>query len=53
MLGCFFKRYKAFIAIVYSFQNVLDKSNRRPNKIWLNKGSEFYHNFFEKMVKRE
>ena len=33
MLGCFFKRYKAFIAIVYSFQNVLDKSNRRPNKI--------------------
>ena len=25
------------------FQKVLDKSNRKPNKIWVDKGSEFYN----------
>ena len=25
-----------------AFQKILDRSNRKPNKIWVNKGSEFY-----------
>ena len=25
-----------------AFQKILDESNRKPNKIWVNKGSEFY-----------
>ena len=26
-----------------AFQNILDKSNRKPNKIWVDTGSEFYY----------
>ena len=29
-------------AITNAFQNILHESNSKPNKIWLNKGSEFY-----------
>ena len=25
------------------FQNILDESNRKPNKIWVDKSSEFYN----------
>ena len=25
--------------------------NRKPNKIWVDKGSEFYNNFYKKMLK--
>ena len=28
--------------ITNAFQKVLDESNRKPNKIWVDKGSEFY-----------
>ena len=34
---------KKGITITSAFQNILDKSNRKPNKIWLDKGSEFYN----------
>ena len=27
---------------VHAFQNILDKSRRKPNKIWVDKGSEFH-----------
>ena len=36
------------ISIVNSFQSILKKSNRKPNKIWIDKGSEFYTNSFKK-----
>ena len=26
-----------------SFQNMLDESNHKPNKIWVGKGNEFYY----------
>ena len=26
----------------FSFQKTLNESNRKPNKIWVDKGSEFY-----------
>ena len=33
-------------SIVNAFQSILDKSGRKPNKIWVDQGSEFYnHNF--------
>ena len=28
-----------------------DDSNRKPNKIWVDKGSDFYNNFFKKWLK--
>ena len=31
------------ITIINAFQKFLDESNRRPNKIWVDKGSEFYN----------
>ena len=30
---------------------ILDKSERKPNKIWVYKGSEFYNNYFQKWLK--
>ena len=33
---------KKVIRITNAFQNILDESNRKPNKIWIDKGSEFY-----------
>ena len=29
------------VAITNAFKNILDESNRKPNKIWLEKGSKF------------
>ena len=31
------------ITITNAFQKTLDESNRKPNKIWVNKGSKFYN----------
>ena len=37
---------KKGVSIVNAFQKILDKSGRKPNKIWVDKGSEFYNNYF-------
>ena len=29
--------------ITNAFQKILDESNRKPNKMWVDKGSHFYH----------
>ena len=34
---------KKGVRIVNAFQSILKKSNRKPNKIWVDKGSEFYN----------
>ena len=44
-------KIKKGISIVNAFQNILDKSERKPNKIWIDKGSEFYNNSFKKWLK--
>ena len=31
------------ITITNAFQKILDDSNRKPNKIWVHKCSEFYN----------
>ena len=40
---------KKGVIIVNAFQSILKKSNRKPNKIWVDKGSEFYN--FKKWLK--
>ena len=37
---------KKGVSIVDAFQKIFDDSNRKPNKIWVDKGSEFYNNSF-------
>ena len=44
-------RGKKGISIVNAFQKILDKSEQKPNKIWADKGSEFYNNSFKKRLK--
>ena len=34
---------KKSIAITNAFQKILDISNRKPNKVWVDKESEFYN----------
>ena len=34
---------KKGITIINAFQKILDESNCKPNKIWVDKGSEFYN----------
>ena len=43
---------KKGISIVKAFQNILKQSNskRKPNKIWIDKGSEFYNAYFKKWL---
>ena len=36
-------KVKKGIAIINGFQKILNESKRKPNKIWVNKGSEFYN----------
>ena len=37
--------------IVNAFQSILDKLRRKPNKIWVDQGSEFYNKSFKKWLK--
>ena len=34
-------------SIVNAFQSILYSSKRKPNKIWVDQGSEFYNNSFK------
>ena len=42
---------KKVISIANVFQKKLDKSGRNPNKVWVDKGNEFYKNSFKKWFK--
>ena len=42
---------KKGISIVNAFQKILKESDRKPNKIWVDKGSEFYNNSLKKWLK--
>ena len=39
------------VTIVNAFQNVFDNSMSKPNKIWVNKDSEFHNSSFKKWLK--
>ena len=49
-MGCSFETQKG-ITITNTFQKILKESSRKPNKIWVDKGSEFSNNFFKKWLK--
>ena len=42
---------KKGVSIVNAFQIILKESNRKPNKIWIDKGSEFYNSSFKKRLR--
>ena len=42
---------KKGISIVKVFQIILKQLNRKPNKIWVDKGSEFYNVYFKKWLR--
>ena len=42
---------KKDISIVKAFQIILKQSNRKPNKIWVDKDSEFYNAFLKKWLR--
>ena len=42
---------KKGVSTVNAFQKILDSSKRKPNKIWVDQGSEFYNNVFKKWLK--
>ena len=42
---------KKGVSIVNAFQKSLDSSKRKPNKIWVDQGSEFYNSLFKKFLK--
>ena len=50
-MGCSFERLKKGVTITDAFEKILNKSNRKPNKIWEDNGSEFYNRLFKKWLK--
>ena len=41
---------KKGVSIVSAFQSIVKQSDRKPNKIWVDKGSEFYNSSFKKWL---
>ena len=42
---------KKGITITNAFQKILKESNKKPNKIWVDKGGEFYNSSVKKWLK--
>ena len=42
---------KKGVSIANAFQSILKNSKRKPNKIWVDQGSEFYNNHFKQRLK--
>ena len=41
---------KKGISIVNAFNKIIKQSERKPNKIWVDQGGEFYNNVFKKWL---
>ena len=41
---------KKGISITNAFKKIIKQSNRKPNKIWVDQGSEFYNQDFKKWL---
>ena len=50
-MGCSLQDKEKDITIVNPFQKIIDSSTRKPNKIWIDKGREFYKNSSRKWLK--
>ena len=44
---------KKGITVTNDFQNILDESNRKPNTIWVDKGSNFYHRSMKSWLEKK
>ena len=42
---------KKGVSIVNAFKSISKKSRRKPNKMWVDQGSEFYSNVLKKFLK--
>ena len=42
---------KKGLSIANAFQSISNNSKRKPNKIWVDQGREFYINVFKKWLK--
>ena len=51
MLWLLLWKIKKGASIVNAFQKILNNSGHKPNKVWVDKGSEFYNNSFKKWLK--
>ena len=40
-------------SIVNVFQSILKKSNRKPNKVWVDKGGEFYNRSMKSWLEKK
>ena len=49
-MGCSFGRKKKGVTIANAFQSILKDSNRKPNKIWVDKGHQFYNSSFKQWL---
>ena len=45
-------KYKRYIRITNAFQKIYGKSKRKPNKTWVDKGSEFYSRSMKSWLKK-
>ena len=41
---------KKGISITNAFKKIIKQSNRKPNKIWVDQGVEFYNHIFKKWL---
>ena len=41
------------ITVTNDFQNILDESNRKPNTIWVDKGSNFYNRSMKSWLEKK
>ena len=46
-------KVKKGVSIVNAFQSILKKSNRKPNKTWVDKGGEFYSRSIESWLEKK
>ena len=42
--------FKKGISVTNGFNKIIKQSNRKPNKIWVDQGGEFYNNVFKKWL---
>ena len=51
-MGCSFNNKKG-VTIVNAFQKILDHSKRKPNKLWVDKGREFYNRSMKSWLEKK
>ena len=44
-------KVKKEVSIVNAFQKMLDSLKRKPRKVWVDQGGEFYNNLLEILLK--